>query len=194
MNFSLSNGFIGVDLGHCLLYAGEAGGGLLRRLLGLCSTVSGIKRVSVGIIGLAHRITNAFGCARVDVGNHLGVLGREFIQLVDAATNRIKLPGNILFAGKGVQLAPETFVTFILQGLVTSGLIGGLRLLRLLALYLIGWRLLVRRVIGILCCRGNYEGGGAWKGQAARLLYCGNSSEPGSEHCRAALAMARTSL
>ena len=71
--------------------------------------------MSIGVIGFAHGLANAISRPGVHVGDHLGVLGREFIQLIHAAANRIKLPVDILLAGKGVDLSPETFVALILQ-------------------------------------------------------------------------------
>src|SRR5205807_5055453 len=64
-------------------------------------------------VGLAHRLSKAFGGASIHVGDHLRVLGRELIQLIHATTNRIELPVDVFFAGKGVYLSPEALVTLI---------------------------------------------------------------------------------
>ena len=105
---------------------------LLGGLLCLIGAIAGIHRVSVGVVGFAHRLANAFGRPGVHIGDHLRVLGREFIQLVHATTNRVELAVDILLAGKGVDFPPEALVTFVLQRLMTRAgllLVGALDLL-----------------------------------------------------------------
>src|SRR5437588_10223827 len=119
MNFSLSNRLVCVNLGDRLLHRSETSGSLLRGLLCLGCAIAGIQSMGISIIGLAHRIADAFGCTPVHIGDHLGILGREFIKLIHAAADGIKLPADIFLAGKGVQLSPETSMTLILQALGT---------------------------------------------------------------------------
>src|SRR5205807_1158357 len=130
--FGLGHRLILIDLGDRLLHRADARGGLLGGLLRLVGASSGVHCVSIGIVGLAHGLPNAFGRAGVNVGNHFGVLGGEFIQLIHAAPNRIKLAVDVLLAGEGVDFAPETLMAFVFQWFMTGVhlLIGALRLLR----------------------------------------------------------------
>src|SRR5205807_8264612 len=126
-DFGLGHRLVLVNLGDRLLHRTDPRGSLLRGLLGLIGAIARVQRMSIGVVGLAHSLANAFGGASVNVGDHFGVLGGEFIQLIYTATNRIELPVDILLAGKGVDFSPETLVAFIFQWFMTRVglLIGG---------------------------------------------------------------------
>src|SRR5262249_36744063 len=74
---------------------------------------------------------NTFSGPSVNVSDHLGVLRGELIQLIHAAADRIELPIDILFTGKGIQMSPETFLLLVGQwifagsSLIVGRLLGG---------------------------------------------------------------------
>src|SRR5260221_1737254 len=117
-DFSLRDRLVLIKLGHRLLHGGNTRGGLLRGLLGLSGAIAGVYGVRFRFIGFGHGLANAFGSASINLSDHARVLGRELVQFIYAARNRLVLPLRIFLAGKRHQVSPETFVALILQGLV----------------------------------------------------------------------------
>ena len=103
----LGDGLVLVNLADRIFHGGNARVRLLRRLLGLVGAIARVQRVRIGFIGLAHGVANAFRRPRINIGDHLGVPRGEFVQIIHAATDRIKLPVDIFLAGKRIQVSPE---------------------------------------------------------------------------------------
>ena len=108
----------------------EPDGGLLRRLVGELSAVAGIDGVHIRLVGLERRYADSFRGAGIHVSDGLGVLGRDLIQLVEAAAHRVQLLLDVLLAGERVQVSPEAFMPLVGQRLMAVG--GGLRVLSVL--------------------------------------------------------------
>ena len=101
---------------------------MLRGTLRLLGAIPGVDRVLVSFVRLGGSELNALLRARIDVLDHLAVAGGKLIELVDAILDGLSLPLHILLAGKWVQVAPETFVSIRLQGLLAAGAgLGGSR-------------------------------------------------------------------
>ena len=127
---------------------------LLRSLLGLVGAIARVQRVRIGFIGLAHGVADTFGRASVNVGDHLGVLRGEFVELIHAAANRIQLPIDIFLAGKRIQMSPEALFARIGQRIFA-----GCGLIVALGLGLLRLRLILCGLLILLCNRGNCHGG-----------------------------------
>ena len=123
-----------VNVGDCLRYRGQARVGLLRGLMRQLGAVAGVNSVHIGFVGLGRRQADALGGAGINVFDQLAVGGGELIEFVQPIADRVKLPLDVLLAGKGIEMAPEAFLAH-LQRLFAGGRLrwGGGRSCRLVA-------------------------------------------------------------
>src|SRR2546427_10839519 len=89
--------------------------GLLRGLLRSGRPVAGVNGVLIGFIRLGRSELDSLLRPGIRVLDRLAVGSRELIQFVDAVADGSSLPLDVLFAGKRVQFAPETFMRVRLQ-------------------------------------------------------------------------------
>jgi len=123
-DFGLVRSLVLVDVADHGLNVLDASGDLLRGLLRRSGLVAGVDGVLVGFIGLVGSEFNARLRTRVDVFDLLGVGRGQFVEFVNAVTDRFSLPLYIFLAGERIHASPEALTRGRSQRRFASGVAG----------------------------------------------------------------------